>query len=960
MTLLYSRIICLFLMLGAVLLPLPVTAEPVPFTLSPRITPAHNVWMQSPLYKALATRGQLTIGVTLPDYPPFSILDGERLQGITADYLGLLFEQHVRVVYFASRAAALEAIRRGDIDMIGGGTTIEAKNNDLQLSVPYQLDQAVLVANKDAPFDSLAPATRIALTPGYVAEEWVTSAYPNSQLLMYASPRRALDALSLGEVNAVLTDAVSAHYLISVNYLINLSIQSFAPVDSGGFGFMLKKSDHALLNYINYATPKVSDEYGEMILRSWSGGRQLRLGNDRIALSPIENRWLAAHPVIPVVLNNSLGALGSFDAKGNPQGIGPDYLALISQRSGLEFEYINAQNYAELDAALKKQTALLTPVYAPSHSTPDNVDVMLPYLRTSVIVMAPATPESPPTAKDRVRVHHLAELEGQRVSIIEGYFIDALIRQSHPNITLQTYPTLLQALRSVAEGKSDVFVGSDYAARFANALQLNNRLELIGILDDYARPVSIALQSNEPELFSILDKAQLSISPEEIAEIVRHWEPSHPSTEWSFWRKYRIWLRRLAGILALATVISLIWGFYLVRQVKRTRYAEQRAEAANEAKSLFLSTMSHEIRTPLSAVIGLVDLAQTHAQNPDCSRHYLAAAQDTAQGMLMLLGDVLDLNRIESGLIDSTPKAIALKALIENMANLMQGLAYRKQLDLQTRLDDDIDQWVTVDPLHLKQILFNLLGNAIKFTHTGSVHLQASGHCDATHLHLVIEVIDSGPGISVEDQKRLFRPYTQVAAAQHQQTVGSGLGLHITQRLVQHMGGSISLHSRLGKGTTFTVTLSLPLTKAPTTVPTTAHDLSPPTASCRPSPNGETDILIAEDHALNRLVLTQKLTDLGYQVTSAEDGQQAWELWQKQPYHILITDGQMPHVNGIELVRRIREHESLTSSPPCWIVALTANTDAAEKQRYLEAGVNAILLKPISHDALVNILDPIA
>ncbi|MGO3890938.1 MAG: ATP-binding protein [Paenalcaligenes sp.] len=952
MTMFYSRIICLFLMLVTVAIPLSVTAEPASFTLSPRMSAASNIWMQSPLYKALSTRQQLTIGVALPDYPPFAILDDERLQGITADYLGLLFEKPVRVISFPSRTAALEAVRRGDIDMVGGGTSIEAKTDDLQLSVPYLLDQAVLVSNKDAPFDPHQPNTRLALTPGYVPEERVTSSYPNSQLLMYASPRRALDALSLGEINAVLIDAVSAHYLISVNYLINLSIQSFAPIDSGGFGFLLKKGDHALLNYINYATPKVSDEYGDMILRSWSGGRQLRLSNDRIALSPVENRWLAAHPIIPVVLNDSLGALGSFDANGHAQGIGPDYLSLISRRSGLEFEYINAQNYAELNATLKKQTALLTPVYAPSHSTPDNVDIMLPYLRTSVIVMAPAKPEAGPNAENSVKVHQLSELDGQRVAIVEGYFIDEPIRSSHPSITLHPYPTLLQALRGVAEGKSDVFIGSDYAARFANALQLNNRLELIGILDDYSRPVSIALQSNEPELFSILDKAQLSISPEEIAEIVRHWEPSHPSTAWTFWRKYRQWLLRLAGFLAFATVISLIWGFYLVRQVKRTRHAEQRAEAANEAKSLFLATMSHEIRTPLSAVIGLLDLAQAHNKAPDSARSYLSAAQDTAQGMLMLLGDVLDLHRIESGLIDSSPKPVALKPLIENMASLMQGLAYRKQLQLHTQIDDSVDVWVTVDPLHLKQILFNLLGNAVKFTRSGTVRLQASGHSDSAHLHVVIDIIDSGPGISAEDQKHLFRPYSQIAATQSAQNVGSGLGLHITQRLVQHMGGTIHLRSHVGKGSTFTVALTLPLTTPP------AVDTAPlpPAVPYPPTTKEGIHVLVAEDHALNLLVLTQKLEDLGYNVTGAEDGEQAWELWQQHPYQVLITDGQMPHLNGTDLVKRIREHESVSTRTPCWIVALTASTDAAEKQRYLDVGVNEILLKPISNEALANIL----
>jgi two-component system sensor histidine kinase EvgS len=144
----------------------------------------------------------------------------------------------------------------------------------------------------------------------------------------------------------------SAHYLISVNYLVNLKIQGFVPVDSGGFGFLVRRGDDTLLDYLDRAIPKVAAEYGDDILYSWSGGRPLRLGEDRIPLTASENRWLAAHPSIPVVLNGSLGALGQFSSDGKAQGIGPDYLELISRRTGLKFDYIRARNYSQLNAIL--------------------------------------------------------------------------------------------------------------------------------------------------------------------------------------------------------------------------------------------------------------------------------------------------------------------------------------------------------------------------------------------------------------------------------------------------------------------------------------------------------------------------------------------------------------------------------------------------------------------------------
>lgn len=348
--------------------------------------------------------------------------------------------------------------------------------------------------------------------------------------------------------------------------------------------------------------------------------------------------------------------------------------------------------------------------------------------------------------------------------MVAGFFLEGVVRREHPAIRLQMYPDLVQALSSVEAGSSDAFVGNDHAARYANALQHEGRLQLTGILDDYTRPVGLAVHASAPELRSILKSPVVHR-----ARGSGHHRQSLGARDHAggarFWREHRQRLLLLACALALATAISLFWGLRLSRQVRRTRRAERRAEAANQAKSLFLSTTSHEIRTPLSAIIGLLELAQDREKLGLPHREPLANARKASQSLLLLLGNVLDLHRIESGHIDSTAQPVALKPLIEEMAPLLQGLAHAKQLALHTDVGADVDRCVTADPLHLKQILFNLLSNAIKFTERGSVTLRAQGASRHGRMLLQLEVEDTGIGISPHDQARLFQAFSQVDAA---------------------------------------------------------------------------------------------------------------------------------------------------------------------------------------------------
>ncbi|MBG6616198.1 transporter substrate-binding domain-containing protein [Pseudomonas aeruginosa] len=943
---LLSAVFCLLLI---ALQPLPVEAESI--LPDGRTTTTMRPWLDKRARQWLDAREPLTVGVVSPDYPPLSIFYAGSYKGFTADYLALVFERPLRVRDFPSRQAAIDALSQGEIDLLGVGSEVEARQHGLLASAAYLSDRPVLASSSGAPFDSQAESW-LATVKGYLPAERIKAAYPHSRIIWFDSPQLALEALSMGDVDGVLGDAVSTHYLIQTHYLLNLRIENFAPIDSQGFRFLLRPGDEPLLALIDRALPHISGRYGDELLRSWSAGRRLRFDEPRVTLSPAEQRWLSAHPVVPVVINHSLGALGQVDSEGKLSGIGRDYLELIGKRSGLRFSFTGARNFVETKSRLDAEEALVTPTMPSSERFDSGLEVLTPYLRSATVLMGARQGGR----DERVgRVHGLADLAGKRLATTIGYFLNDFIRREHPEIKLQVYPTFLAAMRSVDAGQSEAAISSDYTGRYLSAQHFDNRIQVVGILDDLSIPISIGVARNQPELQGILEKAQLAIAPEEVAEILHRWEPRFAKGGADFWRDHRSKILQIGGLFGVLISISLIWGFYLMRQVRKTRQAEEQADAANRAKSVFLSTMSHEIRTPLNAVIGLQELVLKKGEKGVLDLDSLSIAQEAAQGLLLLLGNILDLSRIESGRFDSAPEPVLPGELIRGILPLVGGLTRQKNLSLALELDGDLEHWVLVDPLHFKQVLFNLLGNAIKFTERGGVTVRAVGRREAERLHLLLEVSDTGLGISEEDQARLFRPFSQVGSPALGQASGSGLGLYISRRLVHLMGGRISLRSELGNGSCFSVEFDLPLTEPP---PSESSEARSGVAEVEERKEARAlSILLAEDHPFNRLTLTMQLESLGHRVTSTEDGEEAFERWQGEDFDVVITDGMMPRMDGYELARRIRSQEALGGRRRCLVIALTASAEKDALERCLAAGMDRVLFKPTTLDELARALN---
>lgn len=1024
----------------------------------------YSVGLDEADWRWLRGKGTLVLGSSAPDYSPFSITSNRHdYEGITADYAQLmeqLLHVKVRVQRYASRNGVLAALKAGDVDMLGSSNGFEAADPQLQLSDAYAEDQPTLVSRvgDSQNLDPELAGKRVAMLYHYLPPKAVEDFYPKASLQLYPSTLSAIGAVAFGQADVYLGDAISANYLINRNYLNNVQLADFSRMEVSNFSFSVKRDNTRLLRIINASLAAIPVTERQTILRRWSAGGASMPGQHPLHFSVSEQRWLDKNPRLRVAIDEDFLPMSFYSAEGEFRDISADVLAKVALRTGLKFDIQRVSSVREMIDAITSNKADLLITITPSEEREAVLRFTRPYLATPFVLVTRTAPSSPNTLDD---------MHGKRLAVISGDSSRDMLTEQYPDIRLVDADSAHDAMEKVANGEADAAVNSLITARYMISRQYRDRLRITSTVGVTNSRMAFATARGSLELFSILDKALLSIAPEEMDELTNRWR-SEVVVGDSYWLRNRSAIIQGFGIAAVLLVTALGWIAYLRMLMRKRKQAEQAlsdqvefmrvlingtphpiyvrdrqgkllicnsgylevfqvereqvigktvldgvlgdpdeaaayhrdylqvmesgeaqlqdrslimpdgrvltiyhwmlpyrsstgevsgmiagwidiserqrlledVHAANRAKTTFLATMSHEIRTPMNAVIGMLELATKKADQGVMDRFAIDVASGAARGLLDLIGDILDIARIESGRLSLNPERANLRELLESVVRIFEGLARQKQLQLQLDLDAGVNRDVLIDPLRFKQIVSNLLSNAIKFTAQGHVRLSVRTEAGKEQLGVRLQVEDSGMGIGEEDQKRLFSPFTQASNNDQSARSGSGLGLVISRTLCEMMGGRLTLDSTLGQGTRIDVRLDL------TTLEPLA-DIAPvedePTVMSH-----ALNILVIDDYPANRQLLTQQLNYLGHRVEDAEDGAHGLRAWRNGQFDVVITDCNMPLMNGYELARAIRADEAARGLPPSLILGFTANAQPEEKGRCLAAGMDDCLFKPIS------------
>ena len=756
--------------------------------------------------------------------------------------------------------------------------------------------------------------------------EWLESNAIQARIEEYSGYNEMMAAMDAGDIDIIAApDLATAYDCLAI---VNIGFSDYY--------FAVSKSRSDLLAELNRALNEIQNS--ESDYNSKLASRYYYKTASGLSFNKEEKEWLAAH-------DNTLrlGYLAdnlpfSGEENGGLAGILNTVTSTLEREYGITVETQAYATFTAMSQALRDgEMDVIGPVVSDFYLTEQSGFV----LTDSVVDTTPVIIYKGGDYHDSTQVIAAADTELFGPDIIGVLF---------PEAEIYLCDSQEECLKAVASGRA----GSTLIpSSRINILNANPLMDDLAFAEMATRTEIGLLASKENRRAATILNKGIEQSSDLLNGVVltQHSAADETISLSQFFSKYA-WV-----FIAIACVIILVLGTLLYRlSVSRRRLVAaledaRNANSANVAKTTFLNNMSHDIRTPMNAIIGFTDIALKHSPAPDI-RSCLEKIKQSSDYLLSLINDVLDISRIESGSVKYDPVPVDITAVTDSVLNITRGFLINRELELVVHREKPDMPYIMADEVRIREILINILSNAIKFTPDGgriTMDTSTKPAQDDDHIVLCYRIADTGIGMSPEFTEHIFDEFSQENSGARTQYQGTGLGMAITKQYVDLMGGTISVESEKGKGTTFTVELPLalaePIKKAPEHVaPKNLSDLH---------------VLLAEDNDLNAEIAAVLLEDKSMQVTRAVDGQATLETFRDNPagtFDVILMDIMMPRLNGYEAAKAIRSLPGRPDGHTIPIIAMTANAFAEDVQAAMDAGMNAHLAKPIVIDTVTAVI----
>jgi signal transduction histidine kinase/CheY-like chemotaxis protein len=721
--------------------------------------------------------------------------------------------------------------------------------------------------------------------------------------------------------------------------------------------------------------------------------------NEKISinLTKKEKAWLKVHKTISVIALDNGAPIQFYNSSGEYRGISADYLNLLAKKIGFNYTVIKADSLAESLHLIRNKKADLIAAVTPTTERFKYMDFSTPYLEMNPVIII---------RKGDNDNLSLDSLNNHKVAIVKNSATSVFIKYNYPNIKIISVPTTYAGLTLVSTGGVDAFV--------SNMLETSYYIQSEGITNlkvaaktDYVTRMTFGVSKDCIILASIFNKGLESISDKEKKVLLSHWTSFSSSVVYGegFW----LMLLIIGGALFVIFIFIILWNMSLKKQVisrtkelvielaerqkaekEITKYrdhleelvkdrtaslnetneklvkeinvrtkvekdlsiAKENAVNANKAKSVFLANMSHEIRTPMNVILGFSQLLCRDDALTGEQRMNLKTIDRSGKHLLNLIDNILEMTKIEAGKLILNEEVFDLHMLMSDLEIIFNVKALHKKVTFSVKYPSSIPRYLKGDTGKIRQVLVNLLGNAVKYTEKGFVQLELQSIADfKDSIMLKFIVDDTGPGIASEEEGKLFSSFSQTATG-IKEGKGTGLGLAISQKYINLMGSKIEFDNKQNKGAKFYFTLDLKKGNTDEIV-NSVLDIPRKVKGLVATSISKYKIFICEDEKANRDLLTKLLVSVGFEVDTAPNGKECLEKIAISSPDLLLLDLRMPLLNGYDTIKKLREDVKFNNLP---VFAITANVFDEDKVKVIKAGFDEFLGKPIDEDILLGLI----